>query len=550
MYIPLMPGGSEDEMLDEMNTWIILYGAMSVTSFIGEFGKYSLFNYIQECLTLRLRGKAFGALICQEMGFFDNPRNQPAGLVSMLGTQAALVSQATGIGLGNVVGAAFSFMVGLGLAFEGSWRLTLAVLGVVPIVLVAVTTVIKMVMPTGQNQEDDAYKASYEAATEAVVNIRTVRALVAEHYSSDLFAKSVDIVAKRASQGSWKKGFAFGFGNAAIFAIYIVAFWYGSFLIDDGVIDGEQMFQSLFCIMFGVFGAAMAATFMPNAMAGQVAAYETFRVIDRKSQIDPVTPTGEHCDLGDGSITFDNITFLYPHRPELLVLDSLNINIPSGSAVALVGPSGCGKSTVIQLLQRFYDPTSGDVKVGGVSLSKFDVSWWRRQVGFVGQEPVLFDISLEDNVKYGKPEATREEIEAVAKLANMDFVSNGKMSWEDSVGTRGGKLSGGQKQRCAIARALIRNPAFLLLDEATSALDSASERVVQSALENAKQGRTTIAIAHRLSTIQDSDIIFVLKGGHVAESGKHEQLLESKGIYWNLANRGAEVRQSRVLQSE
>jgi ATP-binding cassette subfamily B (MDR/TAP) protein 1 len=540
MYIPLLPGGTVDDMLDEMNTWILLFGLLAIGSFIGEFGKYGLFNYIQECLTLRLRQQAFGALISQEIGFYDNPRNAPAGLVSTLGAQTSLVAQATGISLGNTVGALLAIFIGIGLAFEGCWQLTLAVLGVVPIVMLAMTVVMKAMMPSGDDASSDAYTASYEAATEAIVNIRTVRALVGEHYSAQLFSTSVDIVAKKESKGAWRKGLAFGFGYSSIFTVYIVAFWYGGVLIDNGSTDGGKMFQSLFCIMFGVMGASMAATFMPNAMAGQLAAYETFRIMDRKSQINAMVPAGKHCQLGDGSIVFEKVRFFYPHRPELLILSSLSLRITPGSSVAFVGPSGCGKSTVLQLFQRFYDPTSGDVKIGGVGLSDFDVSWWRQQIGFVGQEPVLFDISLEDNVRYGKPNATRDEIVAVAKTANMDYVNNGKMSWEDLVGPRGGRLSGGQKQRCAIARALSRNPAFLILDEATSALDSASEHVVQAALDAAKQGRTTIAIAHRLSTIKDSDAIFVLKGGRVAESGTQEELLSAKGVYWNLAKRGAE----------
>lgn len=284
----------------------------------------------------------------------------------------------------------------------------------------------------------------------------------------------------------------------------------------------------------------MAAIYTTPAIQGQVAAYETFRTIDRQSEINAVTPAGQHCDLGDGSIVFEDVRFFYPHRPELVVLNSLSLKVTKGSAAAFVGPSGCGKSTVIQLIQRFYDPTSGDVKIGGVSLRDFDVSWWRQQLGFVGQEPVLFDVSLEDNVKYGKPGASRDEVEAVAKTANMEYVANGKISWDHRVGSRGGQLSGGQKQRCAIARALIRDPKYLILDEATSALDSASEQVVQAAIEAAKKGRTTLSIAHRLSTIKDCDVIFVLKGGLVSESGSHSELIQAKGAYWHLTKRGIE----------
>merc|ERR1719386_415431 len=183
---------------------------------------------------------------------------------------------------------------------------------------------------------------------------------------------------------------------------------------------------------------------------------------------------------------------------------------------------------------RFYDVEmgSGSITVGGTDLRSLDVSWWRSCIGLVGQEPVLFDASLEENVKYSKTDATRADLEEAAALANMDFVLSGKVQWEDSVGARGGKLSGGQKQRVAIARALLRKPKILLLDEATSALDSASEHVVQEALDKARKGRTTFVIAHRLSTIQDSDLILVMCDGKLTESGTHDSLLKEKGLYF------------------
>jgi ABC-type multidrug transport system fused ATPase/permease subunit len=222
------------------------------------------------------------------------------------------------------------------------------------------------------------------------------------------------------------------------------------------------------------------------------------------------------------------------------VLLGISFKVEKGQSVAFVGPSGCGKSTIFQLLQRFYDPAEGVVLVGGVDLRKLDVSYWRSQMGFVGQEPVLFDMSLADNVRYSKPDATQAELEKAAELANMEYVlaQPPKMRWEDPVGIRGGRMSGGQKQRCAIARAMLRDPQILILDEATSALDSASEGIVQDALDKASQGRTTFAIAHRLSTIRNSDCIFVLKAGQICEQGTHAKLIEMEGLYWNIAMQG------------
>ena len=277
---------------------------------------------------------------------------------------------------------------------------------------------------------------------------------------------------------------------------------------------------------------------------------EVFRLVDLVSKIDPTQPAGQIESIGDGSIEFQNVQFWYPHRPEVRVLKKLSFTIQRGESVALVGFSGGGKSTVIQLLQRFYDPQSGSIRIGGTELSDLNVAWWRRQLGVVGQEPVLFDMSLEENVRYGCPEATDYQVREAARAANMDYVfsdidesrgyilsgvNTGAVKWTDRVGFRGEKLSGGQKQRCAIARALLRQPPIMLLDEATSALDSVSERMVQQAMQQARVGKTTITVAHRLSTIQSSDKILVLSNGRLVESGTYDELISLRGNFALLA---------------
>ena len=307
---------------------------------------------------------------------------------------------------------------------------------------------------------------------------------------------------------------------------------------------------------------------IPDAASGRNAAVEVFKLVDQVSKIDATQPTGRIESIGDGSIKFKNVSFWYPHRPEI-VLKSLSFKISAGQSVALVGFSGSGKSTVIQLLMRFYDPQQGQLLVGGNSLADFNVAFWRRQVGLVSQEPVLFDVSLEENVKYGCWDATEEQLQAAAKAAHMDFLlktgsdtdsdsgnsstsatsngsgstsgaaswnsGKGKWKWTDRVGLRGERLSGGQKQRCALARALLRNPAILLLDEATSALDSTAEKQVQQAMQEARKGKTTITVAHRLSTIRNSDKIFVLSDGQLVESGNYDELVGLDGNFAKLA---------------
>jgi ABC-type multidrug transport system fused ATPase/permease subunit len=220
------------------------------------------------------------------------------------------------------------------------------------------------------------------------------------------------------------------------------------------------------------------------------------------------------------------------------ILQGLSFTVKKGQKVALVGPSGGGKSTVIALLERFYDPSQGSILIGGKhELAKMDVTWWRQQIGYVGQEPVMFDLTLADNVKYGCVSAVAEsDLAEVAAASNMDFIkkgSNNSLEWTSPLGPRGGLLSGGQKQRAAIARAQLRKPRIMLFDEATSALDSNSEKLVQAALERSMVGRTSFTIAHRLSTIVDSDVILVIAQGRLVEQGSHAELMQKNGVYYS-----------------
>lgn len=238
-----------------------------------------------------------------------------------------------------------------------------------------------------------------------------------------------------------------------------------------------------------------------------------------------------------GAIEVEGVTFRYPTRPMVQVLAGISFNAAPGQTVALVGSSGCGKSTIVSLLQRFYAPLSGSIKVDGIDIAAWSLPYLRSQIGLVGQEPTLFATSIRENVRYGNNDATEEQIEEALRIANAaEFISKLPDALDTQTGERGFQLSGGQKQRIAIARAVVRNPPILLLDEATSALDAKSERVVQDALENAMKGRTTIVIAHRLSTIRNADCICVFNAGRIMEMGTHDELLSKGGEYSRLVN--------------
>ena len=260
---------------------------------------------------------------------------------------------------------------------------------------------------------------------------------------------------------------------------------------------------------------------------------------DRKPEIDTNPATG--LKLGDvkGNVDLTDAEFSYPTRANIRILKRLQLSIKSGESIALVGESGCGKSTVIQLIQRLYDLESGDLTIEKNNIKALNLPWMRSKLGLVSQEPVLFDRTIADNIKYGDNErdVSMEEVLEAARKANIhSFVSSLPGGYDTKVGAKGTQLSGGQKQRVAIARALVRNPKILLLDEATSALDTESEKVVQDALDAAQVGRTSITIAHRLSTIKNVDQIYIIDNGQIVEHGTHDQLLESQGFYYKLWN--------------
>ena len=249
----------------------------------------------------------------------------------------------------------------------------------------------------------------------------------------------------------------------------------------------------------------------------------------RKTLIDVQDGTGHRLEDVKGVINFNDVKFFYPTRKEAMVLKGFNFAVKPGQTVALVGPSGGGKSTVIQLLERFYDPVEGTVTIDGVEVKEFDLRWLRSQIGLVSQEPILFEGSIAENIRYGKVDATDEEVIEAAKMANAhNFITNDlEGGYDCAVGERGAQLSGGQKQRVAIARAILKNPKILLLDEATSALDTESEALVQDALDKLMVGRTTIVIAHRLTTVRNADVINVINKGQLLESGSHNELVVS-----------------------
>jgi len=349
-----------------------------------------------------------------------------------------------------------------------------------------------------------------------------------------LLGEALKIGVKKAHQMSAGIGFSFFF----MFAVYSLGFWFGGQLIAAGEMEPGDVLTVFFSIMIGAMGIGQASQLNPDFAKAKGAAAVVFEVIDRVPLIDQKEGSGKTLKLMEGKILFKKVVFSYPNRVETKVMKKMNLTINPGQTVALVGPSGAGKSTVIQLLERFYDPQSGTIFVDDVDIREFDLKWYRKNIGLVSQEPILFSGTITENILFGKPTASMEEVENAAKMANAyEFIMKQPDGFNTMVGEKGTQLSGGQKQRVAIARAILKDPKILLLDEATSALDAESESLVQDALDKLMKGRTTIIIAHRLTTVRNADKICVIMNGKIVEEGDHKSLLEMEGVYSNLVSK-------------
>ncbi|CAA7051983.1 unnamed protein product, partial [Microthlaspi erraticum] len=348
------------------------------------------------------------------------------------------------------------------------------------------------------------------------------------------------------------KGIALG-SHGITYANWGFMTWYGSRMVMDHGAKGGTIFAVIVCITLGGISLGGGLLNLKYFSEAVVAGERIIKVIERVPDIDSENTEGQTLENIIGEVQFNHVKFMYPSRPDTPIFEDLCLTIPSGKTVALVGGSGSGKSTVISLLQRFYDPIAGEILLDGVSIRELQVKWLRSQMGLVSQEPALFATSIEENILFGKEDASMDEVVEAAKSSNAhDFISQFPHGYKTQVGERGVQMSGGQKQRIAIARAIIKSPKILLLDEATSALDSESERVVQEALDNATLGRTTIVIAHRLSTIRNADMIYAVHNGLIVETGTHEELMENKdGQYSSLVRlQHMENEESNVNKTE
>ncbi|XP_014749850.1 PREDICTED: ATP-binding cassette sub-family B member 5 isoform X2 [Sturnus vulgaris] len=497
-----------------------------------------MFGKSGEALTMRLRSLSFRALLQQEIGWYDDQKNAVGVLLTRLATDASQVKGATGSRLALMTMTVVTLVTAIVISFAYSWQLTLLVLACIP--FVAGANAVNASSMAGHAAEDQkALEEAGRISTETVENIRTVASLTKEEAFYERYVASLNHTYRKSLRKAPFYGFTYGIGQCSEYFINAAAFRFGAWLIANCLTNFENVFIVYSAVVFAAMNVGQSSSMAPDYGKARMSAQRIFQLLNRKPLIDSYSEQGEKLSHFEGNIEFRNVHFVYPTRPEVQVLQGLSVKVKKGQTLALVGSSGCGKSTSIQLLERFYDPVEGQVLADGFDTKSLHLQWLRSRLGLVSQEPILFDCSIAENIQYGDNSrvVSQEEIEEAAKAANIhSFIEKLPEKYNTRVGEKGTQLSGGQKQRIAIARALVRNPAVLLLDEATSALDTESEKIVQKALDNARQGRTCIVIAHRLSTVQTADIIVVIQNGRVVEQGTHSQLLAKEGHYYALVN--------------
>ncbi len=501
---------------------------------IGTYIRHYLISWIGERVSSDIRKDVFGHIIYLHPGFFET--NSPGEIQSRITTDTTLLQTVIGSSLSIALRNILMFIGGILFLFLTNVKLTIIVLVSVPFIVFPILYYGKKVRNLSRLTQDKiAGVGTY--VSEALLNIKILQSFHHQDEDKRRFSLTVEdafsVSLARIRQRSLL------IASVILFILVGISFmlWVGGRDVIAGKITGGELVAFSF---YAIMVANSVGAFSEVLGDLQRAAGATERLMElliSEPEIrEPIEPVSVVPSL-KADIEFSNLSFSYPSRPERKAINGINLRIPELKTTALVGPSGAGKSTIFELILRFYDPTEGSIRIGGIPLDQLTTKDLRSLIGFVPQQPILFSGTLAENIAYSKPNASLEEIRRAADYAYItEFLNQLPQGYDTNLGHLGTRLSGGQKQRIAIARAILKNPKILLLDEATSALDSESEEIVKRALQNLMSDRTTILIAHRLSTVIKADQIVVVKNGKIEAIGKHEELLQTNALYERLAS--------------
>ena len=529
----------------EANT--IALSLVAILSFqsIFSFFRLSLFVNFTENTLASLRLALYSNLIKLPMSFFSQKR--VGELNSRISSDITQIQDTLTTTIAEFLRQFILIIGGVILLATQSFKLTLMMLAVVPLVAVAAVIFGRFIRKYSKKTQDQVAE-SQVIVEETLQGISNVKAFANEWYEIARYKGKINEIVKIGIKGGQYRGYFASFIIFCLFGSIVAVVWYGVTLSISGEMSVGQLISF---VLYSTFVGASFGGIAELYAQIQKAVGATERVFELLEESPEKINSNQSVTTEkiNGNVTFKNVAFSYPSRKEIQVLKDVSFTANFGQKIAIVGPSGAGKSTISSLLLRFYNIEGGQIFIDNKNIYDYDLENLRGNMSIVPQDVILFGGSIRENIAYGKPDATEEEIFKAAKQANaLDFVNGFPEKFNTLVGERGIKLSGGQRQRIAIARALLKNPSILILDEATSSLDSESEKLVQEALETLMEGRTSIIIAHRLSTIRNADVILVLNEGRISEQGTHKELLKiENGVYKNLSSAFHQIRQSPVF---